>query len=408
MSAATSRNLLTGVRVLDFTQVIAGPACTRLMAELGAEVIKVELAPTGDLSRVLPVVRQGRSGYFAQHNQGKQSLCVDVRNPRGRELIDGLIRRTDVLVENFSPGTIGRLGLPKAHVLALNPDIIMCSISAFGQEGPLRELPGFDYIAQAMSGATSMIRKPDEPPMITGFAVGDVGTAVLALAGINAALFDRERGGGGRYLDISLVDFYFHCHELNLEVATLDKPPIPAGSHHASVAPLGVFRAPDGDLMLVVLPGMWTRLCEAMATPELEQDPRFRDNDARVVHRDALIDIIEAWMATTGSRDAAFARLRKARVPAAPVLSVMEAMTHPHMIERESVYTVDDPVLGPFSVTGNPLRFDGQPRQRLSRAPFLGEHNAAILQNHLGLSAEAIAELREAGILRDEPLPAGA
>ncbi|MCF8533955.1 MAG: CoA transferase, partial [Reyranella sp.] len=213
--------LLDGVRVLDFTQVIAGPACTRLMAEMGAEVIKVELAPSGDYARGLPLTRDGRSAYFFQHNQGKLSLCLDLGRPRARAMVGELVKKADVMVENFSPGVIGRLGFGWDHVHALNPGLVMCSISAFGQTGPLAPLPGFDFIAQAYAGITSMIGDPDGPPSLTGFAVGDVGTGITALAAINAALFARSRGQGGRHLDISILDFYFHAHEINVEMASL-------------------------------------------------------------------------------------------------------------------------------------------------------------------------------------------
>ena len=169
------KHILDGIVVIDFTQVVAGPACTRLMAELGAEVIKVELAPNGDPSRQLPTLRDGHSAYYVQHNQGKKGICIDLRQSAGLEILKGLIKKADVLVENFSPGAIGRLGLGWEVVRQLNPNLIMCSISAFGQDGPLRALPGFDYIAQAYAGATSMIGERDGLPAITGLALGDIG-----------------------------------------------------------------------------------------------------------------------------------------------------------------------------------------------------------------------------------------
>jgi len=402
------KNILDGITVLDFTQVIAGPACTRLMAELGAEVIKVELAPGGDMARGLPELRDGRSGYFCQHNQGKQSLCLDLRDPRGLALIEELMAKVDVLVENFSPGAITRLGLGWDAVHALNPKTIMCSISAFGQAGPLRDLPGFDYIAQAYSGATSVIGPADGPPSVTGLAVGDVGTAMTALAAINGALFHRLRsGGGGQYLDISLIDFYLHAHEVNLESTSLTgRPPQRAGSHHPAVAPLGIFRARGGDLMIVALDPMWPRLCRAMARPELERDPRFRDAPARLANRDALVTEIESWLQRLPDAETALARLQAERVPVAPVLRVDEVLRHPHMLERGSVRTLDDPVLGTFQVSGNPLRFSAVDQQLPPRAPFLGEHNRAILRRHLGLTDAALDNLEADEVLRAETLPA--
>ena len=400
-------NILDGIAVLDFTQVIAGPACTRLMAELGADVIKVELAPDGDMARGLPELRDGRSGYFCQHNQGKQSLCLDVRQPRGLALLEALMARVDVLVENFSPGAIARLGLGWDRVHALNAETIMCSISAFGQSGPLKDLPGFDYIAQAYSGATSVIGPADGPPAVTGLAVGDVGTAMMALAAINGALFHRLRaGGGGQYLDISLVDFYLHAHEVNLESTSLTGvPPQRAGSHHPAVAPLGIFRARDGELMIVCIGPMWSRLCRAMDRPELEHDPRFHDAPSRLANRDALVAEIEGWMQGLPDAEAALTRLQAERVPAAPVLGVDQVLRHPHMLERGSVRSLDDPVLGRFQVSGNPLRFSAVDLPLPARAPFLGEHNHAILRRHLDLDDDTIAALERDDVLRAEPLP---
>jgi len=399
-------NILEGITVLDFTQVIAGPACTRLMAELGAEVIKVELAPSGDQSRVLPVVRDGRSGYFCQHNQGKKSLCLDMRLHEAQALVQDLVRRSDVLVENFSPGAIARLGLGWETVRSLNPELIMCSISAFGQSGPLKDMPGFDYIGQAYSGATSMIGEPDAPPALTAFAVGDVGTAMTALAAINGALFFRTRTGKGQYLDISLVDFYVHTHELNLEVASLTGvAPQRAGSLHPAAAPLGIYRATDGFVVIVALEMQWPRLCAAMDRPDLEKDPRFVDAPSRLENRNELTTLIETWTLSLPGRDAVIQRLAEARVPAAPVLSVDEAMREPHLIERGTVRQIDDPVLGPFIVSGNPLRFSETNPSLPPRAPFLGEHNLEILSRYLGFTEANVAALTDQGVLYAEPLP---
>lgn len=405
--------LLEGVRVLDFTQVAAGPACTRQMAEMGAEIIKIELAPAGDYARGMPLVRDGRSAYFFQHNQGKQSLCLDLRRPRARTLVEELVAKADVLIENFSPGVIGRLGFGWDRVHALNPDLVMCSISAFGQDGPLAQLPGFDFIAQAYSGVTSMIGDPDGPPSLTNLAVGDIGTGITALAAINAALFARGRGhggagGGGRHLDISILDFYFHGHELNVEMASLGAwEPNRSGHHHGMVTPLGIFGARDGFLYIVVLEPMWPRLCAAMERPDLENDPRFAHGTARVANKDILNAIIQDWLMTLPGRDAALALLQKARVPVAPILSVREAMGHGHLVERGTVREVRDPVLGSFQVTGNLIRdATGGGTTMPCRAPFLGEHNRAILLRHTSASAAELDELERDGTLASEEAPA--
>lgn len=402
--------MLDGVRVVDFSQVVAGPACTRLMAEMGAEVVKIELAPAGDHSRFLPAIRDGRSAYFCQHNQGKKGVCMDLRDPRALAAAKALLRRADVMVENFAPGAIDRLGLGWETVHALNPDLIMCSISAFGQDGPLRELPGFDYIAQAVAGVTGMIGDPDGPPALTGLAIGDIGTAIAALSAINAALFRRERRrDGGRRIDVSILDFYFHGHEISVQMASLGAwAPRRSGSHHGAVAPLGLFPTRTGHVYIVVLQPMWGRLCAAIGRPELADDPRFADNAARVANRAELTAIVEAWTMAQPDRDTALRRLEAERVPAAAVLSVEEAMAHPHLVGRGTVREVFDPAVGRFKIPGNPLRFSGADLPAPGRAPFLGEHNREVLRELAGVSDDEIAAMERDGALRAEPLPAGA
>lgn len=403
-------HVLDGIRVLDFTQFIAGPACTRLMAEMGADVVKLEHAPGGDLCRILPVMRNGRSGYFVQHNQGKRSVCLDMRSDAGKAVVRDLIAWADVVVENFSPGVIDRLGFGWDVVHALNPAAIMCSISAFGQSGPLHQLVGFDYIAQAYAGVTSMIGEPDGPPPVVGLAIGDVGTAITALAAINGALFHRERTRGdgarqGQYLDISLVDFYFHCHEINVQAHTVSKgeiQPNRTGRYHPLVAPIGVFKARDGYLMLVALGDQWTRVCKAMQRPDLIQDPRFVDNDARMAHQAELTALIEAWLAGLPSDEAGLRALEAERVPCAPVLSVADAVKHPHLIERGTVRQINDRGLGEFAIPGSPLNFSDFPDDLPLTAPWLGEHNQSVLADEIGMSAAEIEKLATDGVLHAE------
>ena len=395
------KHILGGIVVVDFSQIVAGPACTRLMAELGAEVIKVELAPAGDPSRLLPTVRDGHSAYFVQHNQGKKGICVDPRQPEGLALLKSLIAKADVLIQNFSPGAIQRLGLGWDVVHALNPKLIMCSISAFGQTGPLSALPGYDFIAQAYAGVTAMIGEPDAPPALAGLVMGDVGTGICALAAINGALFWRERNDGqGQFLDISLLDYYFFCHEMNVEVASLGGPePMRNGSHHYNAAPLGIYRAPQGYILIVTLEHQWPRLCQAMERPELMEDARFTDIPARLENIAALTAIIEDWLLAQTDTLTALAKLEDARVPVAPILTVTEAMAHPHLIERGTVRAMDHPVLGQFQVPANPLRFSKGLPPPPSQAPRLGEHNREVLSRHLGIATARISELERTGVL---------
>ncbi len=409
----TYKNILDGITVLDLTQFIAGPVATRQLAEMGAEVIKVELAPVGDHARALPLIKNGRSAYYAQQNQGKLGLCLDLRQAEGRELVRRLVAHADVLIENFAPGVIGRLGLDWETVHEINPNLIMCSISAFGQSGPLADMPGFDFTAQAYTGITSMVGEPGEAPPLMGIAIGDVGTSMTAVAAINGALFHRQRSGGpGQYLDIALIDFYILGHSINVEVASASggaMQPTRDGSQHGFVAPVGIFRGAERFIViLAVSQEMWLRLVGAMGRPELAEDPRFLTTKERLENKAALVAIIEDWLQAQASDDEALRIVQEARVPAAPVLSVMEAIREPHLLERETIRWIEDPSAGRYMIPGMPLRFSSSPPDLSRRAPYLGEHNGAVFGRLLGLGADEQAALEAAGVLVAEPLPAEA
>lgn len=402
------KHILDGFRVLDVTQFLAGPAATRILVEMGAEVIKVEF-PGGDPARKFPFLKDGRSGYYVQQNRGKKAVSLDPKHPQGLEILKGLIAKCDVFIENFAPGVIGRLGLDWDAVRAINPNIIMCSISAFGQTGPLAHLPGFDNIGQAYAGVTSMIGERDKPPAFPMLALGDIGTGVHAACAIGFALLHRERGHGGQFIDVSLLDSYFHHHEVNVQAWSASKgeiKPTRSGSHHFAVAPAGIFRGKEMAIVLLPLLNMWPRFCEVIGRPDLIEDPRFIDNPKRAENQLELIPIIEGWLQAQTSDAEAIRILEEARLPVAPVLSVEQACQHPHLIERETVRWIDDRVLGRLQVPGMPLRFSAFPGHLDLVAPFLGEHNAQVLGEYLGYSAAKVAELKAAGVLADEPIPA--
>ena len=401
-------HVLSGYRALDFTQVVAGATVTRLMAEMGADIIKVELAPRGDVSRAMPYLRDGRSAYFVQQNRGKRSLCLDPKTPDGLEILKRLVERVDVVVENFSPGAIARMGLGYPVVRELNPRAVMCSVSAFGQDGRLASLPGYDYIAQAYAGVTSMTGEADGPPCFPMLAIGDVATGIAGLAAIACALLRRERSGKGQYIDVSLVDVYLNAHEINLQAASASGGairPHRAGSHHYAVSPIGIFRATKRDFFIVVLPHQWEAFCRAIGRPELAGDPRFADNQARLAHGRELVAIVEGFLRSFGDDDEALRQLESARVPIAPVLSIQEVLASEALRERRSLFDVQDPVLGSFTIPGMPLRFSDHPEPLSLSAPFLGEHNEEVLGELLGYGASRIRGLEAAGVLHREPMP---
>ncbi len=399
-----NKHLLSGFKILDFTHVLAGPTATRLMAEMGAEVIKVEFPPLGDVSRMLPLVKNGRSSYYVQQNRGKKSVCVNLKTAQGKALIHELIKKVDVVIENFSPGVAARLGIGWEQVHALNPRAVMCSISAFGQDGPLSSLPGFDYIAQAYAGVTGMIGEPDGAPMLPMLGLGDVNTGVHAACAIGYALLHRERGGQGQYLDVSLLDAYTHCHEINIAVYGLTgESPTRSGNHHFAVCPLGLFKGKERYLCIITLQNQWPSLCQAMGQPELATDERFISNAQRVANSAEVIALIQAWVDSTPSDDAVLEILKEAHVPCAPILTIAEVVNHPHMQQRGTVRTVHDAKLGDAVVPGMPLRFSDFPHNMPLEASHLGEDNQEVLTKLLGYSAAQVATLAAEGILHSNP-----
>ena len=411
MMAGTSRQgMLAGYKVLDFTQIVAGPTTTRLLAEMGAEVIKVERAPKGDPARLNGILKKGRSGYFVQHNVCKQSLCVNLKTEEGRNIIRGLIPRMDVVVENYSPGAIKRLGFAYEELQKLNPRIIMCSISALGQTGPLAHVPGYDYIAQAYSGFNEVTGERGRAPAMPQAAIGDVSTGVHAFGAIACALLHRERTGAGQYIDVSLLDAYIHSHDFTIQSHSASGGkfiPTRSGAHHMGLAPCGIFQAKDGFVVIVgALDHQWQGVARTIGHPEFVEDPRFRTNRDRVHHKKELIQAIEDWLDTMPNREEAVAALHRERVPAAPVLTIPEVVNHPHLLEREAIRPIQDKVLGDFVLPGFPFRFSSPARTDAPfEAPDLGEHNESILRNYLDYTTDQLERFAQDGIIVSRPTP---
>jgi CoA:oxalate CoA-transferase len=299
-----------------------------------------------------------------------------------------------------------RLGLDYEELKQLNPRLVMCSISALGQNGPLAHVPGFDYIAQAYSGVTEVMGEAGHAPVMPMVAMGDVSTGVHALAAVTCALLHRERTGEGQYIDVSLLDSYIHVHDFSLQVYSVSKGkfvPTRGGAHHTGLVPCGIFRAAQGYITIVAaLDHQWRGLTRAMGQPELADDPRFCTIRERLRHKEILIETIERWLQALPDRDAALAALDRERVPAAPVLTIPEVVRHPHLLERGTVRQVTDPVFGDFVLPGFPFRFSGMSAPNVLSAPDLGEHNHTVLQRYLGYDGERIAQLTTAGVLASQ------
>ncbi len=404
MTANTSRHVLDGFRVLDITQFIAGPTATRFLAQMGAEVIKLEIAPTGDRARLLPLLKDGRSSHFVHHNRGKKSLCLDMSKPQALELTKRLLEEVDVFVENFSPGTIARMGLGYGVVSRINPRLVMCSISTFGQTGKLSSLTGFDFIGASYAAAISAFNGNREgQPILPNIPIGDVMTGVHAVGAIACALLYRERRGKGQYLDISLLDSYFNCHEV--VTTDLHRRAMASGqgdAHGTSIVPMAIFRGTRHYICIMAPQDhLWRRLCEAIGRPELGQDPRFADHAGRARNEKQVLDLIQSWLDAT-DEERALEILEKHHVPAAPVLTLADAIDNPHLLERGTVRVTTDRVLGEIRVPGLPMRFSDFPDELPAEAPFLGEHNREILGGLLDLSQTQIDELERAGVLQEK------
>lgn len=398
--------MLNGVRVLDLTQYLSGPTCTLLLAGLGADVIKVEPGPNGDMCRLLPVVHGPTSSYFVQQNRGKRSICVDFDNPAAHELIRSLAEQCDVLVENFGDGVLERRGLDYASIATRAPRLIYCSISAFGRTGPLKHKPGFDLIAQAYSGAVAITGEADRAPIASGVPIGDCGAGTLAFGAITTALFSRTRTGEGQHLDISMVEAIFHQHPFAVQGPSVSNNKLrlkPNGRHFGSVPPAGTYRGPDGYLVLQVLDAQWSRLCEAVTSTgdwDLGADERFRTSKDRAEHRIELVELLEGWMQTFPSNEALLGLFERYRLPAAPVVDPADAYQLPFFQERGAVVEIEDEIVGTVRAPGLPIHSSAMARRAVEpRAPGLGEHNAAVLGELLGYDEDRVAALVADGVL---------
>jgi len=402
------KHVLDGYRILDFTHALAGPTATRLLVEMGAEVIKVEIPPVGDMTHAFPTVRNQRSAFYIQQNRGKKSLFIDVKTPRGLAIIKAMVKKMDVLVENFAPGAIARMGLDYATLSAINPGLVMCSISAFGQTGPLASRPGYDFIAQAFAGVTHVVGEPDRPPSLPGLGLGDVMTGVHGLGAIACALLYREKTGRGQHIDISLLDSYYHCHDLNVQLYSASDGkinPKRTGSHLGAGAPLGIFYGKEPEEYIAIAcptNRQWRQLCAAMDREDLARHPDYKDNVDRVRRKKAIIALINDWIASHDTTAAALAKFDEYRVPYAPVLDIGQTINHPHHRERGTVRTIKDEDFGDFEAPGFPFRFSDFPGQLDLRAPRRGEHNAEILKEYLGLGEAEIQAMEQEGILVTE------
>ncbi len=390
-----SPHLFAGIRVLDLTRVMSGPFCTSMLADLGAEVIKIEMPGFGEEGRHFAPHVNGESTYFALLNRGKKSVTVNMKTPEGTALIRDLARQADVLVENFRPGVMDRLGLSPAALQADNPRLIVASISGFGQQGPFADWPAFDLVIQAMSGLMSVTGEQDGRATAVGESIADVATGMFAAWGIAAALYDRERTGVGRRLDVAMLDSMFSMLLTGLSRRLFtDRPTRRAGNRHPETYPVDSFSTRDGDIVLVGFSdAIFRRICDAIGQPELADDARFKTNADRNAHEPELRALIAAW-ATSLTREEALRRLREADVPAAPVWSLDDLIASGHPDARGMLQPGHNDKLGDIRLVPQPVQFDGAARVAGMVTPTLGQHTDQVLSDTLGFDATQIAKLR--------------
>lgn len=395
---------LAGIRVLDFTRVLAGPYLTQMLRDLGAEVIKVEQPGKGADERGMPPFAKGQSGYYMMLNRGKKSITLNLKAPEAKEIIFELARQSDIITENFKPGVMGSLGFSYEAFKKVKPNIIMCSISTFGQEGPYSQRVGYDIVAQAMSGLMWMSGDSDRPPTRSGTSIGDVNASAHALGAIGAALYYREKTGKGQYIDISLRDCLSAIIETAVPRFTMsggtDKP-MRSGRHHATMGPYGVFDAGRGNYVVLgaLNPAIWSRLCTAMKRPEMIDDPRFSDAGLRGQNRDAVVAAVEGWLQSFADVEEPLAILEQYEVPSAPVLSIDKLVKDPQFLMRDMLVEVNDPLFGPVKLPATPMRFSETTVVNSEAPPLLGGNTAEVLKSLLGMTDDQIAALKEKKVI---------
>lgn len=398
---------LSDVLVLDFSRVLAGPYCTMLLSDLGAEVIKVEQPGRGDGTRDWgPPWIGGESAYFLSVNRNKRSLTLDLASSRGPEIARSLAERADVVVENFTPGTMERFGLGYEELSGDSPGLVYCSITGYGQTGPARDLPGYDSMIQAEGGIMSVTGPADGEPTKVGVAIVDVTAGLFAAHAILAALRHRDRTGEGQRVDVALLDSQLGwlVNVAQNHFAT-GEPPARYGNAHPNIVPYETFRAADGHVALAVgTDGQFARFCRAVGRPDLSEDERYRTNAGRVEHRDELVPALrELFPERTVAEWVEL--LAEARVPASPVNDVPTALALPQVRSRGMVREVEHPTAGPIRLVGPVPRLSRTPARIRSAPPTLGADSHGVLEEHLGLSREEIRELEEESVITPEADP---
>jgi len=398
---------LTGLRVLDITQYIAGPTLGRILTDMGADVVKLEMAPGGEFSRKgsFPPPVDGQSPTYVYYNRGKRSLCIDFKRPEGAAIVVELARHFDVVIENYTPGVLSKYGLAYEAFKKVNPRIIMCSVSGFGQKGPRANFPGNDMTSQAFSGLLHLTGTDDGTPVYPGMYLADGSGGVNGATAVLAALYYRDRTGVGQYIDVSLYECVFHIHDIVLMQHLFtygDYNPGPMGRHRPGATPCELFRTRGGWIVLTVLNHYWKQFTKDIGKPELAKDPRFNPFNVRWDNRKELEPIIEEWLQTFPTREAALKFLTDRHYLAAPVMDLRDTVEMIKQEGRGALQNVDVPGYGEIPLPKVPYLFSETTVEFKPVLSLLGQDNRSILKQSLGYSDQKLDELQAAGILIED------
>ncbi|MAU22358.1 MAG: CoA transferase [Martelella sp.] len=389
-----SKGPLSGLRVLDFSRILSGPYASMVLADLGAEVIKVEPIEKGDETRGFPPFKDGMSHYYIALNRSKKSVALDLKTPEGAKIARELSAKSDIVLENFRPGVMDRLGLGYESLKAENPGLIYCSISGFGAESPHRDRPAFDIVAQALSGVMSVNREPGQPPNKLGLPLGDMAGSIFSVFGILAALHERDVKGHGRHVEVAMLDSLIAMQGYLSQIYFLTgESPKPVGTQHQSIVPYGSFPTSDGYVIVACLTErFWHNFARCLGREDLIKDPRFALYQSRLENRALLEPIINERMM---KNDTAYwlAKLSEFDVPNAPILSIGEALEQEHVKANELIETVHHPEIGDLRIVRGPIRFDGSGSGPADAPSQLGEDTQTVLMETLGYTREQVDDL---------------
>jgi CoA:oxalate CoA-transferase len=391
---------LEGIRVLDLSILLAGPFGTMILGDLGADVIKIERPPKGDSSRYMPPhFVGGESAYYLSMNRNKKSMTLDLKQPDGLEIFRGLVKKADVVWDNFRPGVMKRLGIDHASLRKINPRIISCSVSGFGQDGPYRDRPAFDLVVQAMGGVMSYTGEEDGTPVRMGAPLGDLGGGIFGAIGVLAALQERERSGVGQMVDVAMLDVQISLQIYRaLYYWLAGEVPTPVGAGHVSAVPIDLFRTADHGLVIDAnTEEVFARLCKALGRPEWITDPNYKDRMARWNNKKELLRAIQNILLTK-TRAQWMEILIEHEVPCGPVNSVADILNDRHVLDRPMMVTTEHPTAGALKLLASPIKFPAHGELPLKAPPLLGQHTAEILSEWLGVDAKRLEALKAKGV----------